>query len=144
MSNETVREKGRVKSLATSNVKKRLIKNKWRRLCSVDKCERQSRRKGLCAEHFIKNTCQEQSNGSIGLPLADECETNDYNATNSIFLTENHTRQNTLDGYGELFFYINSIYLKIVYINYNIFRKYPNNYNANSSSYRQYCAVFCF
>ncbi len=134
MSNETIREKGRVKSLATSNVKKRLINKKYRRLCSVDKCERQSRRKGLCAKHVEKNTCQQQSSGSIGLPLADECETNDDNAAKSIFLTENHARQDILDVYGEIFYYINSIYIRMSFIFYQMFRKYPNNNNANPSS----------
>ena len=65
MSNETEHEKKRVKSLANSDVKKTLVNRKWRRLCSVNNCQKQSQRKGLCARHIKENSNRQKSTKNI-------------------------------------------------------------------------------
>ena len=141
MSNEVIQEKGRVKSLAISDVKKKLIKNKWRRLCSVDNCDKQSQRDYLCAQHLTENKKRQQTTGntavsqqSVSLSLAEKSTTISQNSTNSVFLTGNHTKRKTFDEYGAFLCYINSMYLKASFICHIIFRKYSNNNDTDSFS----------
>jgi hypothetical protein len=110
MSNEIEQEKTRVKSLANSDVKKMLIKNKWRRLCAVDKCKKQSQRKGLCARHLTENKNQQKSTASIttsdqsfGHSTTKQFGTISSNSTNLIPFMEIDTEQNTFLGDGKLF-----------------------------------------
>jgi hypothetical protein len=107
MSGEVKQEKGRLKSLPNSDVKKKIVNNKWRRLCSVDKCHKLAQRKSLCARHLAKKKCQEKSSASIALSCAVDPEATSQNTTNSVLLTENYIQQNIFDGYGELSLLIN-------------------------------------
>ncbi|CAF1385002.1 unnamed protein product, partial [Adineta steineri] len=96
MSNSTSQEKTRVKSLATSHVKKKFINNKWRRICSVENCEKQSQRKGLCARHLSESKNQQQPARDITLLQqtasfisAENSDALYHNATNSFLLNNN-------------------------------------------------------
>ena len=44
---------------------------KWRRLCSIDQCEKRVQMKGLCARH-LRESCQSRSNSEY-LPI-DDCK----------------------------------------------------------------------
>ncbi|CAF3939082.1 unnamed protein product [Adineta steineri] len=86
MSNSIIQKKTRVKSLATSDVKKKFINNKWRRICSVENCERQSQRRGLCARHLSGRKNPQQ--------LLENSEVLYHNATDSFLLNNNLITQN--------------------------------------------------
>jgi hypothetical protein len=65
--NEIMGEQRRVKSLAETNAKKKFAKNKWRRLCSINKCEKQAQRKGLCARHLTENKSRQRATKIIAI-----------------------------------------------------------------------------
>lgn len=122
-SNEVGQVKRRVKSLAEVDAKKKFINNRWRRLCSVDKCEKQVQKNGLCAQHFTKNKKQQQLIKSF----AESCPSSTHSVTEELntipqslidlaTLIENHTKQNTLYGHGELFCFIDQVYLTTSFI----------------------------
>ncbi len=122
-SNEVMQEKGRVKSLANSNIKKKFVNNKYRRLCSVNNCEKQAQRKGLCARHLTKNTNQQQSisntavshqSSVYSMTEAPNIISNVLN--NSATLTGNHTEQNTFYDGGEFVCFVNSTYIKTSFV----------------------------
>ncbi len=122
-SNDVMQEKGRVKSLANSAIKKKLVNNKYRRLCSINKCEKQAQRKGLCAKHLTENKNRQESTNSIAVShqssaysRMEELDTISNNSSNLAALTGNHTEQNTFYDYGELFCFINLEYLKTSFI----------------------------
>ncbi|CAF1477844.1 unnamed protein product, partial [Adineta steineri] len=92
MSNNTIQEKTRAKSLADSSFKMIVVNGKRRRLCSVENCEKQSQRKGLCARHLTESKNLQQS--------LENSEILNHNAANSFLLTNNHTTQNISNQYG--------------------------------------------
>ncbi|CAF1100601.1 unnamed protein product [Rotaria sordida] len=106
MSNEVIQEKGRVRSLAETDVKKKLVNDKWRRICSIDKCEKQAQRKGLCARHLTEDKKRQQSTETAAvshqsfsyLPTQDSSIISD-NSTNVVSTTERDTVQNTFHEY---------------------------------------------
>jgi hypothetical protein len=113
-SNETGQIKQRVKSLVEVETKKKFVKNKWRRLCSVNKCEKQVQRKGLCARHLTENKNRQQSTRSTAISrrsstdsTKEEMGTISNNPTDLATPIENYAEQNTLYGYGEFFCFIN-------------------------------------
>jgi len=106
-SNETGQIKQRVKSLAEIDTKKKFINNRWRRLCSVNKCEKQVQRKGLCARHFTENKNRQLSTRSTAVShrsstdsTTEEMGNISNNPTALATPTENHAEQNALYGYG--------------------------------------------
>ncbi|CAF4532901.1 unnamed protein product, partial [Rotaria sp. Silwood2] len=106
MSNEAIQGKERVKSLAEADVKKKLVNNKWRRICSVDKCDKQAQRKSLCARHLTEYKNRQQSTetiavshqSSISLPTTGSSIIS-YNPTNVVSATECDKVQNTFLGH---------------------------------------------
>ncbi|CAF4154036.1 unnamed protein product, partial [Rotaria sordida] len=109
MSNEVTQNKGRVKSLAEADVKKKCINNKWRRVCSVEDCEKQAQRKGLCARHLTESKKQQQSTEATAVahqlfiypPMKDSSTISDE-PTNVVSSIECNTAQNTFLGYENI------------------------------------------
>jgi len=142
MSNETGQEKKRLKTLVDSGIRYDECKGKRRRLCSVDKCEKQSQRKGLCARHLTETKKQQQqltrnitaSHQSSAPPTTEELNTISDVPPDLIALIKDYKKQNTSDGYGEFFCFINIIHLKASLF-FNIFyRKYSKNNDTNTSN----------
>ena len=113
--NKLTQDKERVKSLANSTVKRKLINNKWRRLCSVDNCERMSQRYSLCARHFTKRKNQQQSRKDIAVShqLSLHSATRESGAISNnpidlATLSGTYTEQNTFDGYSKFLVYSKS------------------------------------
>ena len=110
MSNELNQGKHRLKFLANSDVKKQFVNNKWRRLCSIDKCEKQSQRKGLCTRHLTENKRRQCSAETIAVShpslthsMTKELDTISKNPGNLLALTENHIEQSIFNGYRKVF-----------------------------------------
>ncbi|UJR20362.1 hypothetical protein I4U23_023493, partial [Adineta vaga] len=96
---KVTKNKTRVKSLAHSDVKKRLVNDKWRRICSIDNCQKQSQREGLCARHLTEKKNRQHAT-AINSDLSDEncassnfCEghENMHGATTPIYLNGQST-----------------------------------------------------
>ncbi|CAF1315410.1 unnamed protein product [Rotaria sordida] len=109
MSNEVNQNKGRVKSLAEADVKKKCINNKWREVCSVEDCEEQTQRNGLCARHLTESKKQQQSTEATAVahqsfiypPMKDSSTIPD-DPTNVVSPIECNTAQNTFLGYENI------------------------------------------
>jgi hypothetical protein len=114
MSDDNNQRRKRLKSLVDSGIKYNVVNGKRRR---------QTQRKGLCQAHLTKNKKQQQSTTSsvVSYQSSTHSTTEEFgtivnNSTNSVTVTENHAKQNTVDGYGELFYFMNSTYLKAFFI----------------------------
>jgi hypothetical protein len=55
---KVVHKKGDVIFESGTNIKRGFDGNKWRRLCTIDKCERVAQVEGFCMRHFRKNDNQ--------------------------------------------------------------------------------------
>ncbi|CAF1008827.1 unnamed protein product [Rotaria sordida] len=58
-SKKTVYEKSGTVRVTKTGIRKTFTKNRWRCLCSVDKCEKQAQRVGLCARHLRNKQFQQ-------------------------------------------------------------------------------------
>jgi hypothetical protein len=63
--NKSQHRKGDIVVEIATKIKRSYDGNKWRRLCSVHKCERMAQRQGLCMRHFSENNVQQQSSRNI-------------------------------------------------------------------------------
>jgi len=73
MSKKTEYQKGDVVYMAKTGLRKKLTTNRWRRLCSVNKCEKQAQKEGLCARHLRRNQVQRrQSTRQSSIELTED------------------------------------------------------------------------
>lgn len=86
-----------------NGLRKKFFKNRWRRLCSINKCDKQAQRGGLCAKHINRsNQPQRQliNQSSINL-IEDENIVLSHSPINRVSDEEDNIESNTLHKDGE-------------------------------------------
>jgi hypothetical protein len=123
MSDNINQMRKRLKTLVNSGMEYNVVNGKRRRVCSVNMCDKQAQRKGLCARHLTENTNQQQSISNTAVSQ----QSSVYSMTeapniisnvlnNSATLTGNHTEQNTFYDGGEFVCFVNSTYIKTSFV----------------------------
>ncbi len=138
-SNEVMPEKRRIKSLRNSDVNKKFLSNKLRRLCSVVTCDNASQRKGLCLQHLSANRNRQQPTKTIAVSRQSssysDTEESDISSNNSpnalVTLTQNLTEPNTFDKYSERFDLKKSLVYKIIF-HFSSYRKHSKDTDSNT------------
>jgi hypothetical protein len=95
-------------TVANTGIRKRLVKGRWRCVCSSVDCEKQAQKDGLCAEHRTLNRLQQNVTRSVVASneppvniIVEENEITVLNAINATSNTGNITEQNILHTHGE-------------------------------------------
>ena len=99
---------GDIVLIPNTDVKKKLVKGRWRLVCSITNCKKQVQKKGLCAGHLTRNRLQLNPtkpvvifNQSLETSIIKENLVTVSNVTNAISRVGNIAEQSALYRHGE-------------------------------------------